>query len=153
MKLLLSIILLGLTLQANATTIIGQELEKYKRAVLNVDRFQENCPFDGKTNEGLLQKVIINDAESLEIIDGKQPLLVFTVLSASEEIEANNFKNEVIIMTDSSHMAIHAIEARNYKMTEVNHGDLENPNFSNELVLFGKAKCKNLEQPISENQL
>ena len=126
-------------------------MEKYKKAVLDVDRFQEKCLIDGKIKEFLRQKEIIDFADSLEIIDGKQTLLVFTLLPNNLQPRSDNFKMEAIITIDSSHKAILAIEARHYKMTEVNHGDLENPNLSRELVLYGTAKCKNLEQSNSEN--
>ena len=153
MKLLLSILLLGLTLQASATTVTGQDLKKYKKAVLDVDPFKDNCIFYGKTNGFLRHKMIITDATSLEIIDGVQSLLVFTYQRTGQEIESNNFKNEVIISIDSSHKAILSIEARGYKMIEVNHGDLENPILSKELVLYGTAKCNNFAEPNLENNL
>ena len=142
MKLLLCTLLFALTTQAQARTVTDEkELQQYKDAVLSVDSFVNCIDYSEASfrNITIFHRSIIDNAQSLEVTEGRQPLLIFTELNENED--AVKFKFQTLVSTDQSYKNILSIVAVAYKAGIVNRGDLRNPNMGPGYVPLWKANC------------
>lgn len=132
-KILLSTLIFGLFLQANASVVISDpaKLQSYKDATnlaLTNYNIESTCNFPGSYN-GWLISSLISKSDSVLISDGIQPLLTFFITRSDTEQESD--LTLVVVTTSKDYKTIENLAIYDYKKGLVNNGDLKNPVIAN----------------------
>ena len=115
-------ILLGLTFQAEARNVAeGSELTTYKDAVVS---YLEEKNLDICARYWDL-KDLVKKSQSLEISEGEQPLMTFSMQTTQHDYRADLI--QVVITTDSSFKEIKAMKVQTFNKGKVNDGTLKDP--------------------------
>jgi hypothetical protein len=143
MKTLFVLLTLVIGLTASATTQIpagykrvdDDKMEDYKQAI-NMALTQNPSVITG-CDGGWVSQVMTTVEDILLNDQSGQPLLIF---NSYRNLNAE-LMDRLIFTTDASLKKVIQVDAEVYKLTEVNQGDLSNPDFVQDYVLQTKMNC------------
>jgi hypothetical protein len=136
---LLFVTVVGLSTAAEARTATGPEIIDYADAV--IAKLNDTvCGNSQRWNVDVIMKM----ATSLEVTDGEQPLLVFTV-NSSDRISLMGYDRlQVLVTTNATFTDLHDVMIYPYKKSRVNDGTLMNPFIRDGYRLYEnrRANCR-----------
>jgi len=124
------------------------DLEKFKSGAIQAGK--ESNLSECYTAAGMLTRYryivdYIQNSESGKVEqDGHQPILIFN----REFSENPKSKYTVIVTSNSNFKSVTAVKLEELTLSQVNKGDLLNPEFSEEYVVTASLECR---QPQSKN--